>query len=205
MKVILTQAVPGVGEAGTIKEVADGYARNYLLPRKMAIVATRGSVKQAEAQVELYARKANKARSELEKAAAGIQDKTVIIRARAGSENRLYGSVTAADIADALQAQHGLNIDRRKIELDEAIHRLGSYTATADVGGGIIAKFNVEVAPEVAGASGSGKAAKASAAKESSTEEPADLEANMDAGAEALSEERTETETAEQQAEANPS
>src|SRR5438876_11108216 len=163
MKVILTQAVPGVGEAGTIKEVADGYARNFLLPRKMAIVATRGSLKQAEAQADLYARKANKARSEVEKAAEAIQDKTVTIRARAGSENRLYGSVTPADVSEALQAQHGLTIDRRKIELDEAIHRLGSYTATADLGNGITAKFNIEVAPEVAGASG-GKAAKASGA-----------------------------------------
>src|SRR5437660_9907454 len=114
MKVILTQAVPGLWDAGTIKEVADGYARNYLLPKKLAVVATRGSVKQAESQAELYARRANKALQAQRGAAAAIQDKTVTIHARAGSENRLYGSVTAADIAEALQAQHGLNVARRK-------------------------------------------------------------------------------------------
>src|SRR6266542_476127 len=102
MKVILTQPVQGLGEAGTIKEVADGYARNYLLPRKLAIQATRGSVKQAESQAGLYARKANKALTEVEKAAANIEGKIVTIRARAGSENRLYGSVTSSDLADAL-------------------------------------------------------------------------------------------------------
>src|SRR6476620_5163262 len=84
MKVILTQTVPGVGDAGTIKEVADGYARNFLLPKGYAIVATRSSVKQAETQAELYARKASKARSEQEKQADAVRDKTVIIRARTG-------------------------------------------------------------------------------------------------------------------------
>src|SRR5437867_8436125 len=163
MKVILTQAVPGVGEAGTIKDVADGYARNYLLPKKLAVVATRGSVKQAESQAEIYTRKANKELEAQRGAAAAIQDKTVTIRARAGSENRLYGSVTAADVAEALQAQHGIAIDRRKIEMDEAIHRLGMYTATADFGNGVTAKFNVEVASETPGAGG--KAAKAAASE----------------------------------------
>ena len=152
MKVILTQPVQGLGEAGAIKEVADGYARNYLLPRKMAVPATRGSVKQAEAQAELYTRRANKARSEVEKAAAGLNGKVVTITARAGSENRLYGSVTAADVADALQRQYGISIDRRKIELGEAIHRLGTYSATADMGSGVNATFSVEVASEGGGA-----------------------------------------------------
>jgi large subunit ribosomal protein L9 len=205
MKVILTQAVPGVGEAGTIKEVADGYARNYLLPKKLAVVATRGSVKQAEAQAELYSRKANKALEAQRGAAAALQDKTVTIRARAGSENRLYGSVTPADIAEALQAQHGLTVDRRKIELDEAIHRLGSYTATADLGSGITAKFNVEVAAEVAGATGTAGAGKAAKASAAATPDAGPSEDAMDAGREELTEERTEM--AEQQAEieANPS
>jgi large subunit ribosomal protein L9 len=213
MKVILTQAVPGVGEAGTIKDVADGYARNYLLPKKLAVVATRGSVKQAEAQADVYARKASKELDAQRSAAAAIQDKTVTIHARAGSENRLYGSVTAADVAEALQAQHGLTIDRRKIELDEAIHRLGTYTATADLGNGITAKFNIEVAPEVAAPSGGGRTARASgratpeeggAAQEPAvTEEPASAQETLDAGSEALTEERVEM--AEQQAEANPS
>jgi large subunit ribosomal protein L9 len=210
MKVILTQAVPGVGEAGAMKEVADGYARNYLLPKKLAVLATRGSVKQAEAQAELYARKAGKALEVQRGAAAAIQDKMVTIRARAGSENRLYGSVTAADVAEALQAQHGLTVDRRKIELDEAIHRLGSYTATADLGNGITARFNVEVASDVAGATGkAARAAGASGSAEShgapddTAETPS--EDAMDAGREALTEERTEMAEQQAEAETNPS
>src|SRR5438105_4919796 len=154
MKVILTQTVQGLGEAGTIKEVADGYARNYLLPRKLAIAATKGSVKQAEAQAEVITRKASKVRTEAEKAADAVQGKTVTIHARAGSENRLYGSVTPADIADALNSQLGLTIDRRKIELGETIHRLGTYSATADCRSRVTATFNVEVAAQPAGAPG---------------------------------------------------
>lgn len=169
MKVILTQAVPGLGEAGSIKEVADGYARNFLLPRKMAITATRGSLKQAEAQADVYTRRAQKVASAAKGAASVVDGKVVKIRARVGSENRLYGSVTGADVAEALLTQYGLEIDRRKIALDEAIHRTGTYGATADFGQGVTAKFSVEVAPEVAGAHG--KSSRSDEAAE--TSEPA--------------------------------
>ena len=191
MKVILTQAVPGVGEAGAVADVADGYARNFLLPRKLAVLATKGSLKQAEAQAGVHARRADKALTEAQQAAAAVEGKTITIRARAGSENRLYGSVTPADLADALQQQFGVALDRRKIGLDEPIHRLGTYTATADFGQGASARFTVEVAPEVAGAHGkaarvAGEAAEAAPAEETAAE----------AGAE---------EAAEEQVEANPS
>jgi large subunit ribosomal protein L9 len=200
MKVILTQAVQGLGEAGTIKEVADGYARNFLLPKGLAIVATRGSIKQAEAQADTYARKAEKAKGELQKTASAIQDKTVVIRARSGSENRLYGSVTAADVAEALAAQHNITIDRRRIEV-ETIHRLGTYQATVDLGNGVSTQFNVEVAPEVPGASG--KAVRASGAPEGLPETQAEAEsARQEAAAESTSVSET---PAEQEAEANPS
>ena len=209
MKVILTQTVPGVGDAGTIKEVADGYARNFLLPKGMAVVATRSSVQQAEAQAATYAKKADKQRTALQKAADAVQDKNVVIRARAGSENRLYGSVTAADVADALLSQHGITLDRRKIQV-ENIHRLGTYTATADFGNGVAAKFNVEVAPEVAGATGkTTRATGAEAQPQPAAAQEADVAAadaaaaqaaeNGEAGAEALQEEQ------EEQVEANPS
>jgi large subunit ribosomal protein L9 len=154
MKVILTTSVPGLGEAGAIKEVADGYARNFLLPKKLAVVATSGSVKQAEAQAAVYTRRADKARAESSKAAGSVEGRTVTIRARVGAENRLYGSVTAADISEALRAEYGLDVDRRKIELDEAIHRVGTYSATVDFGHGTSAKVTVEVVPETAGAHG---------------------------------------------------
>jgi len=194
MKVILTQPVQGLGEAGAIKEVADGYARNFLLPRNLAIPATRGSVKQAEAQAELYSRKANKARTETEKAASAVEGKVVTIRARAGSENRLYGSVTSADIADALQKEYGITLDRRKIALGETIHRLGTYSATADMGSGITATLTVEVAPEVAGAHG-----KAATVATSEAATP-DTESAEEANAEPATEQEAQAET-----EANPS
>jgi len=154
MKIILTQTVAGLGDAGTVKEVADGYARNYLLPQKLAVLATRGSLKQAESSAGVYARRASKVLTEAQQAAAALEGKTITIRARVGSENRLYGSVTAADLATALQSQYQIAIDRRKIGLDEAIHRTGTYGATADLGQGVSARFNVEVAPEVVGAQG---------------------------------------------------
>ena len=200
MKVILTQPVQGLGEAGSIKEVADGYARNYLLPRKLAVAATKGSLKQAEAHADLYTRKANKARSEVEKAAAGVTGKVVTIRARAGSENRLYGSVTAADVADALQQQYGITIDRRKIELGEAIHRLGTYSATADMGSGVSATFSVEVASEVAGAHGKATVASEAATTDETAESGASGEDAETAEAEPATEEQ-----AQEEVEANPS
>jgi large subunit ribosomal protein L9 len=154
MKVILTRTVPGLGEAGTIKEVADGYARNFLIPKGLATAATGTNVKQAQERAEAAARREAKEREALEKQAAQLADKTVVIRVRVGPENRLYGSVTNADVAEALQAQMGITLDRRHIELAEPIHRPGTYVVSADFGHGIDVKFNVEVAPEVPGASG---------------------------------------------------
>ena len=171
MKVILTQTVPGVGEAGSVKEVADGYARNFLLPRKLAVMATKGMLKQAEAQADTYARKANKAKESAQAAADSIRDKSVRIRARVGSENRLYGSVTSADIADALKEQIGIELDRRKITLAEAIHRTGTYTATADFGNGVTSNFNVEVMSEAAGAFGTKVAGAAEADQAEASED----------------------------------
>jgi large subunit ribosomal protein L9 len=180
MKIILTQAVPGLGEAGAVKEVADGYARNYLLPRKLAMTATRGSMKQAQAQADVYVRRAQKVTSVAQQAATALEGKVVKIRARVGSENRLYGSVTAADVAEALNVQYGIELDRRKIELEEAIHKLGSYTATADFGHGSTGKFTVEVAPEVQGAHG--KASQVAGADSESAEatEPKQAETPAD-------------------------
>ena len=210
MKVILTQSVPGLGDAGAIKEVADGYARNFLIPRRLAVAATQGSLKQAEAQAEVFARRAQKAMGELQKTAGGIQDKTVTIRARVGSENRLYGSVTSADVAEALEQQTGVTVDRRKIHLDEAIHRTGVYGATVDLGNGVTAKFNVEVAPQVAGATGRAARASAESPVEATSQEAAttteEEEMETAEGEDLAGEDVTPTEPeAEEQVESNPS
>ena len=202
MKVILTQPVPGLGEPGTIKEVADGYARNFLLPRNMAVAATRSAVKQAESQAEIYAKRANKARAQVQGMASNVEGKTVIIRARVGSENRLYGSVTANDVADAMLSQHGIEMDRRKIEIGETIHRTGTYTATADFGSGITASFNVEVAPEATGAHG--KATKASGETTPTMQSTEDAPASDESIAPAADDTAPE-EQAEEEVEANPS
>ena len=202
MKIILTQAVPGLGEPGTIKEVADGYARNFLLPRNMAVVATRSSVKQAESQAEVYAKRANKAREQVQGMASNVEGKTVVIRARVGSENRLYGSVTPNDIADAMLSQHGIEVDRRKIEISETIHRTGTYTATADFGSGITASFNVEVAPEAAGAHG--KAIKASGETAPTMQAGSDIPA-LDEATTPATDDTASDEQAEEEVEANPS
>ncbi len=208
MKVILTQNVPGVGEAGAIKEVADGYARNYLIPKKLAAPATRSSVKQAEAQAEAIVRKANKQRDTLQQTASALDGKVVRIRARVGSENRLYGSITQADVADAIGKQLNVTVDRRKVELAEAIHRTGTYAATADFGNGIVAQFQVEVAPEAAGAFGASAPAQSGAGAGA----PAGGdEGDADGGAAAGTPEggagtgyAASEEVAEQEAEANP-
>lgn len=199
MKIILTQNVPGVGEAGAIKEVADGYARNYLIPKKLAAPATRSSLKQAEAQAEAIVRKANKQRETVQQIASALDGKVVRIRARVGSENRLYGSITPADVADAIGKQLNVTVDRRKVELAEAIHRTGTYAATADFGSGIVAQFQVEVAPEVQGAFGASGPAQSGAGAAGGGEAGAGTpEGGAGTGA-AASEE-----VAEQEAEANP-
>lgn len=202
MKVILTQSVPGVGEAGVIKEVADGYARNYLIPKKLAMPATRGTIKQAETQAEAVARRANKQHEELQKAASVLDGKLVRIYARTGSENRLYGSVTAADVADAATKQLGVTIDRRKIELAEAIHRTGTYAATADFGNGIIASFQVEVVPEAVGAFG-GSATDAGASANTAASGTTQPPAGSPEGGAGTGQTATEA-VDEQESEANP-
>ncbi|MDQ6694175.1 MAG: 50S ribosomal protein L9 [Chloroflexota bacterium] len=196
MKVILTQAVPNLGEAGTIKEVADGYARNFLIPKKMAMPATHGSLKQAEAQAETIARRANKVREETQRLASALDGKSVTIRARVGSEGRLYGSVTSPDVADAVKRELGIEVDRRRITLSEAIHRTGTYQATADMGNGIAATFSVEVAPDVAGASGKAQPAVDSPVVAQGDETVGDPGGNAAPVAEVV---------AEQEAEASPS
>jgi large subunit ribosomal protein L9 len=209
MKVILTQNVPGVGEAGAIKEVADGYARNYLIPKKLAAPATRSSLKQAEAQAEAIVRKANKQRDSLQQTASALDGKTVRIRARVGSENRLYGSITPADVADAIGKQLNVTVDRRKVELAEAIHRTGTYTGTADFGSGIVAQFQVEVAPEAAGAFGASAPAQSGAGAGDAGASAGEGGAEAEAGAGtpeggAGTGDAASEEVAEQEAEANP-
>jgi large subunit ribosomal protein L9 len=182
MKVILTENIEALGNAGTVKEVANGYARNYLLPRGLALPATADALKRLERQRAAIERRAANAVNEARGMADRLGITTIYIYAKSGEQNRLYGSVTTADIAAALAEQHGLTIDRRNIALDEPIHRLGNYTANVKLAGGAAGKLNLVVdneanrgkpRPEAAPAAAATFAAEAAPVAEAATAEAA--------------------------------
>ncbi len=125
MKVILLQDVRGTGKKGSVVEVAEGYARNYLIPRKLARAASAGTLKALDHEKEAASSKAERLREEAKKTAERIEKVMVTVPAKAGGGGRLFGSVTAQDIADALWKQHRIKLEKRKIELDENIKTLG--------------------------------------------------------------------------------
>ncbi len=127
MKVLLVQSVEKLGSAGDVKEVSGGYGRNYLIPKGLAVLATRGQVKQAEERIAAQRKRHEAARRDAEAVAARISGQTLRFTARVGELDRLYGSVTSAEIAERLSKQIGVEVDRRKIDLDEPIKRIGIY------------------------------------------------------------------------------
>lgn len=148
MKVLLTQAVANVGKPGEIKTVADGYARNYLIPRGMATVATAGAVKQAEAQREAETRREVKFAAENQALATRLASTRVTLTAKVGSQNRLYGAITHADIADALARELGQPIDRHRIELEGPIRHLGEHKVPIRVARELVPQVTVVVERE---------------------------------------------------------
>ena len=127
MKVVLTRDVKDLGSAGQVKEVADGYARNFLFPRKLAIPATGAALKEVAAREQASARRQSKEEDQARELAQRLKGVPLRIFPKVGEQGRLYGSVTAADVADALARQLGRPVDKRKIELDEPIRQLGEY------------------------------------------------------------------------------
>ncbi len=127
MKVMLTKDVANVGRAGDVKEVADGYGRNYLLPRKLAVPARAGVEAEAKKIRDAASRREAKDRDEAQGRAEETANKTVAARLRTGTEDKAFGAVTNADIATALKAQHQVEIDRHKIDLKEPIKQLGEH------------------------------------------------------------------------------
>jgi len=126
MKVILNKDVEGLGQKGEVKDVSDGYARNYLVPKGLAVEATEGRLKDLQLMEKRKAKKLAKEKEEAEKAAEQIKDKSFTIKVKAGEEGKLFGSVTSADIADAL-LKEGVEIDKKKIEMEYPIKALGTY------------------------------------------------------------------------------
>ena len=134
MQVLLLKDVEQVGRAGEVKRVADGYARNFLIPRGLATMASPGAIKKAELEREAVARRQAKELSEAQALAQALDGRTVSFRARAGEQDRLYGSITKADIAEELEKHVRQEVDRRKIELDEPIKELGTHAVTIHLG-----------------------------------------------------------------------
>jgi large subunit ribosomal protein L9 len=127
MKIILQKPVDKLGVPGDIVEVADGYARNYLMPRGMAVKATKGGVKHVESLQRAHTVRTNKAKAEAEQIAGRLLATPITVKAHAGEEGKLFGSVTASDIAIAIEGQAGLKVDRHDVHVDEAIRSVGTH------------------------------------------------------------------------------
>lgn len=148
MEVLLLKDVEGLGVAGEVQNVADGYGRNFLLPRGLAIKATPGAIKQAEQRQQVEARREQQELSEAQALAQAMDGLSVTFEARAGETDRLYGSITKANIAEALEALLGQEVDRRKLELEEPIKDLGTHAVTMRLAPGAEAKITVVVERE---------------------------------------------------------
>ena len=148
MKVILTQDVRGKGKRGQMIEVSDGYARNFLLPKKLAQEATADNVNTMRMNDKATQERQAKERAEALEISKKLKDMTVVVKAKGGGAGRLFGSVTTQEIADALKAQHGVEIDKRKIELAEPVRAVGQTTVTLKLAAGVSARMILNVTAE---------------------------------------------------------
>jgi len=151
MRVMLMESVDHLGEMGEVVNVKRGFARNYLLPRGTAVLATRGNVRQMEHYQRMVAEKIKRVRMESEDLAKNLAAQALEFIAKVGDSGQLYGAVTTMDIARVLE-ERGFEIDRRKIHLDEAIKTVGEYTATVKLPQGVVAELNLTVKAEEAAA-----------------------------------------------------
>ena len=148
MLVLLKQDVKGSGKAGDIVKVSDGYARNILLPKGLAVEATEGNIRAAEKQKERQAQKAAEDRAAAEALAESIKEKSIEIKTKAGEGGKLFGAITSKDISEELQKQLGLEIDKKKIELESPIKSLGTYTAVLKLYSEVKGELKVSVVEE---------------------------------------------------------
>jgi large subunit ribosomal protein L9 len=147
MEVILREDIEKLGSRGDMVKVASGYARNFLIPKRLAVAATESNKKIVEQERQAHLRREVKAQGEAEDLAKMMSGVTVTIRQKAGENDQLFGSVTVKDVADALAAQN-YTIDRRKIQLDEAIKQLGEYKVPVRLHKNVTAEITVVVAKE---------------------------------------------------------
>jgi len=145
MKVILLQDVKGKGKKGQLLEISDGYARNYLLPRKLAVEATADAVNTKKMNDKAAAEKAAKEKAEALDISHKLREMTLVVTAKGGGAGRLFGSVTNQEIADALKAKSGIALDKRKIVINDPIKSVGTYTVQCKLGYEITAPLTVKI------------------------------------------------------------
>ena len=145
MKVILLQDVKGKGKKGQLLEVSDGYARNFMLPRKIAIEATADAVNTMRMNDKATQERIAREKAEAMETAKKLRELTVTVTAKGGGSGRLFGSITNAEIAEALEKQAGIKLDKRKLVLNETIKNVGTYTVTCKLGYEITAPLSVKI------------------------------------------------------------
>ena len=145
MKVILLQDVKGKGKKGQMLEVSDGYARNFMLPKKLAMEATADAINTMRMNDKAGAEKAAREKAEAMEVAKQLKEMILVVTAKGGGAGRLFGSVTNQEIADALKAKSGIALDKRKIVIADPIKNVGTYTVTCKLGYEISAKLTVKI------------------------------------------------------------
>ena len=148
MKVILQQDVKGKGKKGQMIEVSDGYARNYMLPRKIAVEATADNVNTMRMNDKALLERQTKERAEAVRIANLLKEVTVTLRVKGGGAGRLFGSVTTQEISEAMKQQLDINVDKRKLVLDEPIKNVGNYIVKCKLGYEVVGTINVVVAEQ---------------------------------------------------------
>lgn len=145
MKVILLTDVKGKGKKGQMIEVSDGYARNYMLPRKLAIEATTDAINTMRMNDKATQERQARERAEALETSRKLKEMTLVVKAKGGGAGRLFGSVTNQEIADALKANTGIVLDKRKIVIDEPIKNVGTYTVKCKLGYEIVGQLTVKI------------------------------------------------------------
>lgn len=145
MIVILNRDVKGTGKAGDIVKVSDGYARNMLLPKGYAAEATQGNIRSLEKQKELMAQKKAEEKAAAQELGAKLEEAKVVIKTKSGEGGRLFGSITSKDIAEAVKEQTGLNVDKKKIQLNSPIKNIGTFEIGVKLYPEVSCKLSVQV------------------------------------------------------------
>ena len=145
MRVLLLKDIRRLGQAGEVKTVADGYARNYLLPRGLAVLATRGVVHRTEVQKAIEEQREERVRTDSTALAERLSETKLTFKVKAGERGRLYGSVTSGDIAEEFEKVTGHSVDKRKVLLDEPLRLLGTHRVAIRLSQGVSAEVTVEL------------------------------------------------------------